>query len=294
MELRQLRYLVALADERHFTRAAARLGIAQPALSQQIRRLEAEVGMTLVERTTRSVAMTVAGETLVLGARRILRELDATTDELRALRGLETGRIVIGVTRTPGAVDVAALLGRFHRAHPGVELDVQEDLSVALLAQLEADALDLALIAEAPGPPPATLDVRPLAAEALVAVVSPRHRLGGRKRVAFVDLRDEPLVTFRRGARIRDQLEEYAAELGFVPRVAFETADVARARALVAQDLAVSVLPSSDARLPGADVVVVPFDDERLALRTAIAVRRGRHLAPAAAAFLAAVGGGAG
>lgn len=289
MELRQLRYLVALGEERHFTRAAARLGIAQPALSQQIRRLESQVGMTLVERTTRSVALTVAGETLVAGARRILREVDAAADELRALRGLETGRIVIGVTRTPGAVDVAALLGRFHRAHPGVELDVREDLSVALIALLEADALDLALIAEGPVAAPASLDVRPLAAEPLVAIVSPLHRLADHGEIELADLREERLVTFRRGATIRGQLEERTARLGFVPRVAFETDDVSRARALVAQDLAVSVLPASDARQPGAGVVVVPLADEQLVHRTAIAVRRGRHLAPAAAAFLAAV-----
>src|SRR5438874_10729579 len=100
MELSQLRYLVALAEELHFTRAAVREHIAQPALSQQIRRLEDEVGLTLVDRTTRRAAMTHAGVTLVDRARRILAEVDAAGAELEALRGVQTGRVTLGVMHT--------------------------------------------------------------------------------------------------------------------------------------------------------------------------------------------------
>src|SRR6202035_4462806 len=96
MELRQLRYLLALAEERHFTRAAAREHIAQPALSQQIRRLEDEIGLALVERTTRRVALTEAGELLVARARRILAEVDAAGADLQALTGLQTGHVLVG------------------------------------------------------------------------------------------------------------------------------------------------------------------------------------------------------
>src|ERR1700758_1080238 len=105
MELNQLRYLVALAEERHFTRAAAREHIAQPALSQQIRRLEDELGLALVERTTRHVAITDAGNVLVARARRILAELDAADAELLALKGMETGRVRVGTMHTMGPVD---------------------------------------------------------------------------------------------------------------------------------------------------------------------------------------------
>src|SRR5215207_6121300 len=102
MELRQLRYLVTLADERHFTRAAALLHIAQPALSQQIRRLEDELGIALVDRTTRHVSLTAAGERLVARARRALAEVEAATAELSELSGIRTGRVVIGAMRSPG------------------------------------------------------------------------------------------------------------------------------------------------------------------------------------------------
>ena len=122
MELRQLRYLVTLADERHFTRAAALLHIAQPALSQQIRRLEDELGIALVDRTTRHVSLTAAGERLVARARRALAEVEAATAELSELSGIRTGRVVIGAMRSTGPFDLSALLAAFHALHPGVEL----------------------------------------------------------------------------------------------------------------------------------------------------------------------------
>src|ERR1700685_2802649 len=105
MELRQLLYLVALVAEQPFTRAAAREHVAQPALSQQIRRLEEEVGLALVERTTRHVALTDAGEILVVRARRILAELEAAGTELQALRGMDTGHVTIGAMHTMGPID---------------------------------------------------------------------------------------------------------------------------------------------------------------------------------------------
>ena len=146
MELRQLRYLVTLADERHFTRAAAREHIAQPALSQQIKRLEAEVGLALVERTTRHVALTDAGASLVARSRRILAELDAALAELEALRGVETGHVTVGAMHTMGPIDVSLALAIFQRRHPGVELTVREQSSEELAEMLRVDELDLAFL----------------------------------------------------------------------------------------------------------------------------------------------------
>jgi len=146
MELSQLRYLVALAEERSFTRAAAREHIAQPALSQQIRRLEQEVGLPLAERTTRTVAITPAGELLVARARRMLAELEAARAELEGLRGVSTGHLTIGAMPTMGPVDVSLPLAIFHQRHPGVELTVREALSAELAEMLRADLLDLAFL----------------------------------------------------------------------------------------------------------------------------------------------------
>src|SRR5947209_10668379 len=113
MELRQLRYLVALDEERNFTRAAAREHIAQPALSQQVRRLEEEVGLALVDRTTRRGSMTDAGRSLVARARRVLAEVESGQTELEAFKGAHSGRVTVGVMRTMGHVDLSLVLASF-------------------------------------------------------------------------------------------------------------------------------------------------------------------------------------
>lgn len=292
MDLRQLRYLVALGEEEHFTRAARRLGIAQPALSQQIKRFEAQLGVSLVERSTRSVRLTDAGRMVLAGARRILREVDTLGDEIDALRGMRAGRVVVGVTRTPGAIDVVALLARFADAHPGVELDVREDLTVELVALLDAGVLDLALIAEGSSVLPPTIELRTVAEDPLVAIVPAGHPLAGRPELSIRDLAEHRLVTFHRGATIRRQLEQRAFDERVRLHVGFEIADVERARSIVANGLAVGVLPASDAGSGDERVVVVPFEGGRLLHRTAIAVRQGALPTPAAAAFLGLVGVG--
>src|SRR4051794_21077117 len=140
MDLRQLTYLVALADELHFTRAAERAHIAQPALSQQIQRLEREVGLPLVIRTTRRVELTEAGELLVARARRIIGEVEAARAALADLAGVRAGRLVIGAMQSLGPLDLSALLSAFHRHHPGVDLTVREDVSDPLLRMVREDS----------------------------------------------------------------------------------------------------------------------------------------------------------
>src|SRR6059058_5182111 len=144
MELHQLRYLVLLADELNFTRAAARGNVAQPALSRQIRKLEDELGVPLVDRTTRRVNLTPAGRDMTERARRVLTELDDARTAARRAVELLTGRVTIGMTQTPGPLDTARLLAAFHQRHPGVELAVREELSVILADRLRDDDLDLA------------------------------------------------------------------------------------------------------------------------------------------------------
>src|SRR5665213_685454 len=139
MELRQLRYLVALAEELNFTRAAANQHIAQPALSQQIRRLEDEVGLALVERTTRHVSLTEAGQLLVGRARRVLAELDSAETELQGLRGMDIGHVTIGAMHTMGPVDLSLALALFRDRHPNVGLSVREYSSEEMAEMLRVD-----------------------------------------------------------------------------------------------------------------------------------------------------------
>jgi LysR family transcriptional activator of glutamate synthase operon len=286
MDLRQLRSLVALAEEGHFTRAAARMHVAQPALSQQIRRLEDELGLPLVDRTTRRVALTDAGALLVDRARRALAEVDAARAELADLAGVRAGHLVIGAMQSLGPFDLSLLLAAFHGRYPEVELTVQEEVSDALLAMVRADAVDLAFISLTEHPGRTDLDTRPLLTEPLVVLVAPGHRLAGRKALRMADLAQERFIAFREGAGLRRIVVAAAHAAGYEPQVAFETNEVERARALASRGLGVTVIPESDAHRHGPPVAAVALHRPALTRDVTLVARRGRRHTPAARAFL--------
>jgi LysR family transcriptional regulator, transcription activator of glutamate synthase operon len=286
MEVRQLRYLVAVADERHFTRAAAREHIAQPALSQQIKRLEEQVGLALVERTTRSVALTEAGELLVARARRILNELDAAQAELEALNGVQLGHITVGVLHTMGPVDVSLALALFRDRHPGVELTVREQSSEELAEMVRVDEVDLAFLSVTERVESHGLGLHQLVVEELVLLVSLAHRLAGRRRVRMAELAGEEFISYREGSRLRELLASAGLRAGFEPRVTLESNESERIRRLVGRGLGVAILPRSDAERPGADVAVAALVEPSLTRDITLAWREGRRHAPAAVAFL--------
>jgi LysR family transcriptional regulator, transcription activator of glutamate synthase operon len=285
MELRQLRYLVALAEERNFTRAAEREHIAQPALSQQIRRLESDAGVTLVERTTRRVALTEAGELLAVRARRILAELDAARADLQALTGLQTGHVLIGAIHTMGPVDLSLALGAFHQQHPGVELTVREEASEELAELLRIDELDLAFLSVTERIESHGIGFHPLVTEELVAIVPRNHRLGGRRRVRMAELAGERFIAFREGARLRELLISAGHAAGFEPEIALESNESQLIRRLVARELGVAIVPRSDA---GTDpeLSVATLVEPALTRDITLAWREGRRHPPATAAFI--------
>jgi LysR family transcriptional regulator, transcription activator of glutamate synthase operon len=286
MELRQLRYLVALDDERHFTRAAAREHIAQPALSQQIRRLEDEVGLPLVDRTTRRVAMTDAGQHLVARARRILAEVDAAQAELEALSGMQTGRVTVGVMHTMGPVDVSIALAIFHERHPAVELTVREASSEELAEMLRVDDLDLAFLSVTERIESHGLGLLQLVSEELVVVLPREHPLGHSRKLRMAQLADEEFISYREGARLRELLIAAGEHAGFDPVIKLESNESQRIRRLVQRGLGVAILPRSDAESPGADITSAALIDPPLRRDITLAWREGRRHSPAAAEFL--------
>lgn len=256
--------------------------------------------MALVHRTTRSVTLTDAGTTLVRRARRVLAELEAAEGELQDLRGVLGGRVALGVTPTPGPVDVAALAAAFHARHPSVDLTLREDLSTTLADLLRADALDLALLTAIDEREREGLELEPLAAEPLVLAVAADHRLAERgasgprrdghpaaaRPVAIDDLRDERFVSFRRGATIRRRVDRAAAAAAFEPRIAFESDELERVRAMVGHGLGVAVLPDSDARRGDAPIRAIALADPAMVHELFLAWRAGRRHSPAANALL--------
>ncbi|MEA2130732.1 MAG: hypothetical protein QOJ85_3623 [Solirubrobacteraceae bacterium] len=285
MELRQLRYLVAIADERHFTRAAQREHVAQPALSQQIRRLEAELGLTLVERTTRRVAMTHAGELLVVRARRMLAELDAAQAEIADLAGVQAGRLSVGALHTMGPVDLSLLLASYHRIHPAIELTVREQSSEELAEMLRVDEIDLAFLSVTERIQSRGLTLQRLVTEELVAVLPATHPLAGRASVRLAELAGEEFISFRRGSRLRELLDWATAEAGFEARITLESNESRRIRSLVSSSLGVAILPRSDATGDGAPVAVTALVEPSLTRDVTLAARTQRLLSPAALAF---------
>ena len=287
MDLRQLRYLVALADERHFTRAAEREHIAQPALSQQIRRLEEEVGVALVERTTRRVSITEAGELLVARARRIMSELSAAEAELEALRGILTGHVSVGAMHTMGPVDVSLALAIFHQRHPGVELTVLEQSSEELAEMLRDDVLDLAFLSVTERIESHGLGLHQLVSEELVVILPQAHPLAGRSCVRMGELAGEQFISYREGSRLRELLNRAAREAEFDPQVMLESNESRRIRRLVARGMGVAILPRSDSEgSAGVEIAVVNLDQPALTRDITLAWRQGRRHPPAVAEFI--------
>ena len=245
MELRHLRSFVVLAEERHFGRAAARLHLAQPALSQQVKQLERELGVALLTRTTRRVEVTEAGARFADHARTVLADVERTRDDMALVASGRAGRVSVGFIGT-ATYDVLPRVAReVRRELPDVELDLRgELLSPPLVAGLADRTFDLALLRPDPLGHP-DLDVRVLRSERLVAVLPEHHPLAGRRRIGLGRLRDEPFVMHPSGHRssIHERVLEACAAAGFEPASVLEVSETATLVVFVAAGLGVAVVP---------------------------------------------------
>src|SRR2546428_319294 len=201
IELHQLRYFVAVAEERHFTKAARGLRVAQPSVSRAIRVLEEELGTPLFHRMTGNVALTPAGETLLPWARRVLADVDGATGEVRELADLRRGRLAVGATPSLTITLLPPALAKFHTAYPGIDLVLHEAGSRDLVHELEQGALDVALVILPVSHE--TLETSPLLREELVVAIAPDHPLASRRTIPIADLKGVPLVMFRDGYDLR-------------------------------------------------------------------------------------------
>jgi DNA-binding transcriptional LysR family regulator len=282
MELRQLSYFVAVAEEGQVTRAAARVSVAQPAVSAQIRRLERELGESLFVREPQGVTLTAAGEAFLPHARAALTAAARGRDTIASLQGKLHGRLSIGVA---GPVDdrLAAALGEFHRAHPTIEIALANRQNEPLLAAVATAEFDAAIVGLGAQPLPAGVEAQVVATEPLVLAVAHDHPLAGRRTIALTDLRDAPLITLAAGSGLRAVLEQACRAAGFAPQITAETGELVSLVELVGAGLGVALLPQSAAT----DAVhVVRITRPRLERRTALAWNATAR-SPAARAFLA-------
>ncbi|WP_156758337.1 LysR family transcriptional regulator [Actinokineospora pegani] len=246
MELRQLEYFVAVVEEGGFTRGAARVHVAQPGVSAQVRRLERELGQELIDRSGKRVRLTEAGAAVLPYARAALEAVKGARLAVEELSGLVRGRVAVGAV-TSHAVDVPGLLAAFHETYPAVEITLVEATSDELVKRLREGTLDAAVVSLGPVPP-LDLEVVVVADEAITAGVAEGHPWAGRESVRLAELRDVPLVGLPPGTGVRSHLEAACAAAGFVPRVAFEAGDPAQVAALAVKGLGVAVLPDPVAR----------------------------------------------
>ena len=286
MDLRQLRSFIAVAEEEQFTRAAERLGIAQSSLSAQIRGLEGELGVSLFARTTRHVELTDAGQILLTRARSVLAQVSDMTSEIQLISGLLSGRVVIGMTPTPGAVDVVGLLAEFGRRYPNIELSVREILSVRLGQELREDHVDIGILSVTDPADLRGLDAETLAVEELVVILPLGHALSGAGSVDVAQLAGERLITSARGATIRTAVFAAARRAGVELTVGFELNETDRIRRMVATGLGVGVLPRSDASGSASELAVIPFRGQPLMHEVSLCWRSGRTHSSAALALM--------
>ncbi|MEU1374507.1 LysR substrate-binding domain-containing protein [Streptomyces triculaminicus] len=296
MELRQLRYFVAVVDEGGFTRAAARLHLAQPGLSAQIRQLEQELGQPLLDRSRRSVTLTETGRAVLPYARAALAAADAVRQTVDAYTGLLRGRVSLGLVSgaTGNAFDIASFLADFHDAHPALEIALTEDTSERMQAALLAGELDIALLGPTDEVPPPGLSLQTVIDAPLAVAVAPGDPLlapaGDRTSVPLAELRDRALICLPRGTGVRAALERACAQAGFRPRVTFEAAAPHVLAQLAARGLGVAVLPAGRSPFDG-QLRTLTITRPGIRARIALAWRSNGPASPAARALLDALRG---
>lgn len=283
MELHQLRYFCAVVDSRSFSRAAIQCHVSQPSLSQQILKLEGELGVRLFDRLGRTIRMTPAGETFLPRARAVLRELEAARGDVNEQKLSVSGAVVIGVIPTVSPYLLPAHLSRFSRKFPDAQLSIVEEITPILLERLRAGTIDLAILA---------LPVRghefesfPILTEPLFAALPRRHRFARRPSLSLKDLRADPFLLLRDGHCFRDTAVAACDRARLHPQIVFESGQFSSLLSMVSAGMGVSIVPEM-AVDRNARCAYIRLSDEQ-AVRTIGAVRlRGRSFTRAQSSLL--------
>jgi DNA-binding transcriptional LysR family regulator len=286
MQLHQLRYMVCVAEEKRFTRAAARLHVAQPSVSSAVAALEQELGAALFHRERSEVTLTGAGEVFLPWARQVLADCDAGAAAVRDLLGLQRGRLVLGATPSLTTNLLPPVLARFHADHPGVEMTVHEAGSQDLVDRLGKGEMDLAVVILPVDRP--WVQAEALMQEELVLAVNRGHALARRRSIGVGELESVPLVMFKDGYDLREATLAACRQAGFVPVMAMQGLEMDGALALAGAGVAAAVVPGSVVA-PSGPLRAIRFRDTALQRTIGLASRRDRPLSPAAAAFVDAL-----
>jgi LysR family hydrogen peroxide-inducible transcriptional activator len=283
MELHQLRYFCAVAEAGSFSRAAEQSHVSQPSLSQQIMKLEDELGARLFDRLGRSVRLTETGQTFLPRARAVLRELEAARGDVAEQKDSVGGSVTIGVIPTVAPYFLPQRLTRFSRKYPQVQLTVIEEITPALLELLRASRVDLAILA---------LPIRghefetfPLLTEPLFATLPRDHKLAKRRALSLKDLRSQPFLLLRDGHCFRDTAVAACDRARLHPQIIFESGQFSSLLSMVGAGMGVSIVPEM-AIDKKSRCCFVRLDDPAADRTIGAAILRGRSLSRAHHAFL--------
>ena len=264
IELRHLRYFVAVAEELHFGRAAQRLHLSQPPLSQQIRKLEQMLGHPLLTRTSRSVSLTAAGEAFLQSARRTLRNVQRDIDETQRIARGEVGSLHIGFVGSGMLTGLPAIFRAYHQAYPRVHLHLHESFTSRVMEGLGDGSLDAGILRD--GDPADGLNVTSIFSEPYVAVLPANHPRAKQKSISPAALRDEPFVYFPRaaGARAFEKPLTIFEQYGFRPNIVQEASHWLTILRLIGAGLGVSIAPECVRTIASPDVVCLTLRDTKV------------------------------
>jgi DNA-binding transcriptional LysR family regulator len=290
MELRQVEHFLAVAEERHFTRAARRVRLAQSSLSSSIRNLETELGCRLLTRTARSVELTASGRAFLPKAHEIVRAVQQAQRTVVEVGELLTGTLRLGLIQCMTALDVPATLAGFNAAHPGVRIRLRQSVSANLIDAVRSGELDIAFAGLDTGRGLSGLTVVEFDTEEMVVALAPGHPLARRTRLRLADLQAANFIDFMSDSAMTTVIEAECARVGFQRTVTCEVQNIGALLDLVAHGLGVALLPRPVAEERSDQIAVVRLDPPFHRRLGVIAQRE--PVEPAAAALLEMVRAG--
>ncbi|MFF3911424.1 LysR family transcriptional regulator [Streptomyces sp. NPDC001848] len=285
MELRQLEYLVAVAEEASFTKAAARVFVTQPCVSAQIRRLERELGHDLLDRGGRTVQLTAVGAAALPHAKAVLAALDGVRGAVDDFAEVVRGQVTIGSVASSLAMKLPDVIADFGEQHPEVEISLIEGTADQLAEAVRGGRADVAIIGVG-SEPPTGLESQVIADESLVGAVSADHPLADWTSISVEDVECYPLMCLPQGSGLRAAVDAAWAEAGIRPRIAFEASDPKVLAQLAARGLGMAVLPERFVYTHAPELHRVEILSPQLRGRLALVWRAAGRLGPAARALL--------
>jgi LysR family hydrogen peroxide-inducible transcriptional activator len=289
MELHQLRYFCAIADTGSFSRAARQTFVSQPALSQQIAKLEDELGTRLFDRLGRSVTLTEIGKSFLPRVRAVLRDLESARNDVVEKKTSITGLVSVGVIPTIAPYFLPSILATFSRKWPLVHITVVEEITALLLDKLRAGSIDVAVVALPVPVRSQEFESFPLMTEKLFAALPKGHELASRREVSLGELQGEPFLLLRDGHCFRETAVEACKRARLIPQIVFESGQFSSILSMVSAGLGVSIVPAMALeKRPGCRYV--PLADRRAARTIGFVTLNGKSPTRANEAFLAHLG----